>query len=488
MKTYKPIQKWVILCISLTLLAFSMIRDSKSEYNVPRAAYSITTTDLNLDGNLDIITGHKTAWEHNNPTVSILKNNSLGTFDIYDTSIVFTGYQENIIAAKIDQDNYPDLICFYTDFSTGIIDRYIRIIYNENGNYHFIKDFSLNSSETFTSINIGDINGDSFIDLVVTSNIGKFWGILYNDGLGNFSTPEYYNLNFHPLKIACGDLNKDGKDDIVIAGRVEIFFSTDNGFQSVLIDAVSDEVEIADFDKDGDLDIISSIGVIGNTNFVHFIENLGNMEFHDYGTMQIQPYSSNLTVTDFNNDSLPDLLFSTTQQETLMILYNNGDFTLSEPQFIPMANYGEVTRQSACADFDGNGYQDIATVRYIHSILPANVNILFNNGKGNFVENPISDTPEITNTKKTLSVQPNPFSQSSIVKFSLNKKHKVDLSVYDINGKKIKTIENKVLPKGEYQYKWNALDKNGKEVKAGIYFICLIAGMQYQTQKLIYIQ
>jgi hypothetical protein len=45
-----------------------------AEYTIPRAAYSVYSEDLDLDGDKDIVVGHKTAWGHYNPTISILKN------------------------------------------------------------------------------------------------------------------------------------------------------------------------------------------------------------------------------------------------------------------------------------------------------------------------------------------------------------------------------------------------------------------------------
>ncbi|MCD4698090.1 MAG: hypothetical protein K8S16_17835 [Bacteroidales bacterium] len=46
-----------LLLIPLLLLAFT-IGDSKNEYNVPRAAYSVCTNGLDLDGDMDIVVGH----------------------------------------------------------------------------------------------------------------------------------------------------------------------------------------------------------------------------------------------------------------------------------------------------------------------------------------------------------------------------------------------------------------------------------------------
>ncbi len=44
------------------------------DYDVPKKPASVDIADIDLDGDLDIIVGHMTAWEQDNPTISILKN------------------------------------------------------------------------------------------------------------------------------------------------------------------------------------------------------------------------------------------------------------------------------------------------------------------------------------------------------------------------------------------------------------------------------
>lgn len=55
----------LIVIAAFSLLAFT-VGDSKSEYILPRAAYSIYVGDLDLDDDIDIVTGHKfngqTSW------------------------------------------------------------------------------------------------------------------------------------------------------------------------------------------------------------------------------------------------------------------------------------------------------------------------------------------------------------------------------------------------------------------------------------------
>jgi len=484
-------KRTLLIIISVLLLAFTT-GDNRSEYNVPIAAYSVFACDLDLDNDFDIVVGHKTAWEATNKTISILKNNHDGNFSITDTSKSFCGYQENIFAIKINNDNYPDIVAFYSDLISGILEKYIRIYYNEGGEYNNYMDFSLNTSSVFQYINYGDINGDGYSDIVLISNSDYFWGILYNDGTGNLSEPEYYDLSFGPIDISCGDLNNDGREDIVITGyNTEVYFSYPDGFQlSILSTEYISSSEISDFNNDGMNDILTTISLYpSNFTKLKLYENAGNNTFINHEPFIFQPICNSYIVTsDFNNDSLPDILFNYRYDTDLIIFYNLGDFQLSEPQFIPLINYGESKRKSYCADFDGNGYNDIVTIRGWGAPLPANVNIFFNDGKGNFVENPvgINETPDSQHQTQSLLCYPNPFSEFVNIEFSVMEQNAVDLSVFDISGKHIKSITNKIYSPGKYKLKWNGTCKNGKEVPVGIYFVRMISGRNTYSQKLVF--
>ncbi|MEZ5082005.1 MAG: VCBS repeat-containing protein [Bacteroidales bacterium] len=112
--------------------------------------------------------------------------------------------------------------------STSATQRYIRVFYNEQGEFNNFSDFSLESDATFSGINHGKVNDDDYDDIVVISNNGHFWGILYNDGNSGFTSPEYFNLDGPPSDIACSDLNKDGRDDVVVVGnKLNVYYSYD---------------------------------------------------------------------------------------------------------------------------------------------------------------------------------------------------------------------------------------------------------------------
>ena len=478
-----------ILLIIITCILFSFTTsDSKSEYNVPISPISIFSSDLDLDSNVDIVIGHVVNWGYTNKSISVLMNFNNGLFNISDTMKSFCGSQKSIVATKIDEDYFPDIVTFYSDISSGNPIRFIRVFYNDNGSFNNYLDFNLNNSSSFQGSYFADINGDSFNEIVVISYSEKFWGFLLNDGQGNFSPPTYYNLNFSPTDIKSGKLNEDNFDDIAIGGaNLTIKFSQGTGFQTLTFDAGVMDIEIADLDNDGDNDIIGFDDLYFGTE-VTFFENTGNSTFYQHDNWEFTPGCYFMTVSDFNNDSLPDLFFHTNSDNEMYFYYNLGGFEFDSPVFFPFTNYGEYSRRSASADFDNNGYNDIVIVRSHGAQLPVgNVIVLFNDGNGNFVNDPITEIQNSkSETQNSISCYPNPFATETTISFTLINKEYTHLQVFDINGNLINTLVNNELQPDKYKVKWNGTDKNGKEVKAGVFIIKLVTGRQNHSCRIIY--
>ncbi|MCK4351773.1 T9SS type A sorting domain-containing protein [candidate division WOR-3 bacterium] len=76
---------------------------------------------------------------------------------------------------------------------------------------------------------------------------------------------------------------------------------------------------------------------------------------------------------------------------------------------------------------------------------------------------------------------PNPFTSETQIKFALPKKSRVNLNIYDVSGRLVKTLVNGTMEAGSHSVNWDA-----KEFPSGIYFVKLRAGDNYtSTKKLI---
>jgi len=88
--------------------------------------------------------------------------------------------------------------------------------------------------------------------------------------------------------------------------------------------------------------------------------------------------------------------------------------------------------------------------------------------------------------KNIIRIIPNPFTENTRIEFYLENKSFVELSVFDIQGKKIKSLINQTMNSGNHRIKWNGLDQAGKPCKPAPYFVYLkVNGTPIQSIKII---
>ena len=80
---------------------------------------------------------------------------------------------------------------------------------------------------------------------------------------------------------------------------------------------------------------------------------------------------------------------------------------------------------------------------------------------------------------------PNPFNPSTTIRFYNNFAMPVKLDIYSVDGVHIKSLVNKHLEPGEYQFIWEGKDKHDKPVSSGIYFYKFNNGSISETKRMI---
>lgn len=70
---------------------------------------------------------------------------------------------------------------------------------------------------------------------------------------------------------------------------------------------------------------------------------------------------------------------------------------------------------------------------------------------------------------------PNPFNQQTIIRYKLKEPIFIELNIYELLGKKVKTIAGGHHKAGEYRVLWDGLNDNRENLASGIYLCSLIA-------------
>jgi len=91
----------------------------------------------------------------------------------------------------------------------------------------------------------------------------------------------------------------------------------------------------------------------------------------------------------------------------------------------------------------------------------------------------------IVDEVKISSIYPNPFNPIVNIKFEINNSAKVNLTVYDVKGRVVQTLINKLISNGSHTVTWNATNSLGNKVSSGIYFAKLSVNSSVVTKKLL---
>ena len=82
----------------------------------------------------------------------------------------------------------------------------------------------------------------------------------------------------------------------------------------------------------------------------------------------------------------------------------------------------------------------------------------------------VGDVPAIS---FLASRAPNPFSGGTAIRFGLAQPGRVELGVFDAQGRRVKTLVSEALTAGLHTARWNGADASGAHAKPGVYYVRL---------------
>ena len=80
---------------------------------------------------------------------------------------------------------------------------------------------------------------------------------------------------------------------------------------------------------------------------------------------------------------------------------------------------------------------------------------------------------------------PNPFNPTTTLRYDLPENGLVNITIYDMLGRHIKTLMDQTQDAGYRSIIWDATNEYGRPVSAGIYLYQIQAGEYMQTKKMV---
>lgn len=172
---------------------------------------------------------------------------------------------------------------------------------------------------------------------------------------------------------------------------------------------------------------------------------------------------------------------------------SNGGSTWVSLEDVAVANHAWERREFLVSDFVTPSNQ--VRLRFIAA----------DEGSGSIVEAGIddleiydsgtspSDVPElggIVTATRLLSAAPNPLvpGVGSALRFQLARGQKVSLEIVDVQGRRVATVVDAVLPSGNHSISWDGRDAHGRTVPSGLYFQRFQSTDATQTSKLVVVK
>ncbi len=97
-------------------------------------------------------------------------------------------------------------------------------------------------------------------------------------------------------------------------------------------------------------------------------------------------------------------------------------------------------------------------------------------------------TTALPQTTEMFNAYPNPFNPETTINYKLHKDSQVTIIVYDLLGRKVKTLIDEQQSAGSYQALWNGTDEGGAKAASGAYLVRMQTAEVTQTQKVLLVK
>lgn len=447
---------------------------------------SVNFADYNNDGYLDVLVS---GFDGNTYVTAVYRNNGDGTFTA--SPVVLPGTIKSAFE-WVDFDRDGDLDIFLTgyDWNGNLISK----LYRNDGNETFTETTNNFTGVWLGDASWGDFDNDGDPDLLLsgfTVPIARICKIYANNGDGTFSEiPSPGLIGVSHSSTIWGDYDNDGYLDVFICGTyeqpggwvrvIDVFINnrdstfTPAGF-TFTADAFWGEAAWGDYDNDGDLDLICSgdDDVGGVNTIIYRNENpVANTVPTAPGNLFATPLGNAVQLswsaaTDAETPSAGLSYNGYIRNAAGEIIWNSMALLASGDRLVPALGNAQQDTQWTITNLPtGTYYWSVQAIDHNFAGSPFAPEDSFGIG--------ISGIPDaqIPESISLLSNYPNPFNPSTTIELNLppgENSHRVNLGIYEVTGKKVKTLYNGRLMSGVHRFRWNGSNEFGQTVASGEY-------------------
>ena len=359
---------------------------AKTDFTTASAPYGNGLRDIDGDGKADVVTANGSG-----ASVSVFRNTStIGTISFAAKVDFTTGTTPtNVAFGDINGDGKTDIVtCNNTSGTVSVFKNQSTV-----GNISFAAkvDFTVGTNPWMVAVN--DMNADGNPDIIVANKGSANVGVLRNTSsisVISFVAQVTFPTGVLPFGLAVGDLDLDGKPDIVTANQgsdnVSVLRNTGGITFAAKVDFTSGDnpvsVAIGDLDADGNPEIASANA---NGTSISVFKNTGNLAINvntfltkiDF-TTGFSPWC--VAICDLDGDGKPDLASANTSGNSVSLLRNTTTINVIDPtSFAAKVDLtaGTTPYGVSLGDLDNDGKPDVAAVNNASSTISCYRNLIY---------------------------------------------------------------------------------------------------------------